>query len=82
MSFKKRFTRLSVPLALVSALMFPALAQAAPPAPVLHNDNASAHFGDWYTGAAAQRIVKQACIAVRSRASLQLRALDRDGQLL
>ncbi|UUZ86348.1 hypothetical protein LJK88_24880 [Paenibacillus sp. P26] len=51
MSFKKRFTRLSVPLALVSALMFPALAQAAPPAPVLHNDNASAHFGDWYTGA-------------------------------
>lgn len=48
---KTRFLHMSVSLALTFVLSVPTLAQAAAPIPVLHDDNASANFGDWYTGA-------------------------------
>jgi len=33
------------------SLTFPSLAKAAVPAPVLHNENSTGNFGDWYIGA-------------------------------
>ncbi|MVP01479.1 alpha/beta hydrolase [Paenibacillus lutrae] len=38
-------------ISLVTALLCSSVVNAAAPAPVLHNDNPSANFGDWYTGA-------------------------------
>lgn len=44
---------LSITFALVVGVssIIPSLAMAAVPAPTLHNDNPTANFGDWYTGA-------------------------------
>ncbi|MBL0389076.1 alpha/beta hydrolase [Tumebacillus sp. ITR2] len=48
----KKFVKLATAaLLLGAALNLPQAAQAAAPAPALHNDNATANFGDWYTGA-------------------------------
>ncbi|KEO83143.1 esterase/lipase family protein [Tumebacillus flagellatus] len=48
----KRFVKLATAaLLLGAALNLPQAAHAAAPAPTLHNDNATANFGDWYTGA-------------------------------
>ncbi|WJQ84358.1 alpha/beta hydrolase [Brevibacillus brevis] len=48
---QKVLSRLLAAVTLSTALVYPQAASAAAPAPVLHDDNPSGHFGDWYTGA-------------------------------
>lgn len=47
----KRFVKLAVAAAVLGTFTIPQAASAAAPAPTLHNDNATANFGDWYIGA-------------------------------
>jgi hypothetical protein len=47
----RKFVKLATAAAVLGTLVVPQMASAAAPAPVLHNDNATAKFGDWYTGA-------------------------------
>ncbi len=47
----KIFTQLLAAITITAGLTCPLEANAAAPAPVLHDDNPDGHFGDWYTGA-------------------------------
>lgn len=48
---KRKILSITFALAIGASLIFPSLAMAAVTVPILHNDNPTANFGDWYTGA-------------------------------
>ncbi len=48
---KRKLLSVTCALAIGASLIFPSLSMAAVEMPTLHNDNPTANFGDWYTGA-------------------------------